>query len=302
MAVLRKSSQYGMVFFRRHFLITLEVTSRDKSYHWLLQWITARGTRTQHLSVETTFHQNETGKISTKFDFIPSPGTHFMYYRNTWIRVERNREKQMMDLQTGVPFESVTLTALGRHRGIYFDLLNEARKMALKAQEGMTVMYTAIGPEWRQFGYPRRKRPLSSVILDDELGENILADVKEFIHNPKWYVDRGIPYRRGYLLHGPPGCGKSSYITALAGETTNDCAFNYLCLVNASSVRDRFVFTFISLTIITFYPTKLPSCYLKIYLLANMAMLRHAAAILHHAAAQFPWFNLAWFKFSEDLQ
>lgn len=28
----------------------------------------------------------------------------------------------------------------------------------------------------------------------------------------------GIPYRRGYLLHGPPGCGKSSFITALAGD------------------------------------------------------------------------------------
>lgn len=25
-------------------------------------------------------------------------------------------------------------------------------------------------------------------------------------------------YSSGYLLHGPPGCGKSSYITALAGE------------------------------------------------------------------------------------
>lgn len=29
---------------------------------------------------------------------------------------------------------------------------------------------------------------------------------------------QGIPYRRGYLLYGPPGCGKSSFITALAGE------------------------------------------------------------------------------------
>lgn len=28
----------------------------------------------------------------------------------------------------------------------------------------------------------------------------------------------GIPYRRGYLLYGPPGCGKSSFISALAGE------------------------------------------------------------------------------------
>lgn len=31
-------------------------------------------------------------------------------------------------------------------------------------------------------------------------------------------LNLGIPYRRGYLLYGPPGCGKSSYITALAGE------------------------------------------------------------------------------------
>jgi chaperone BCS1 len=28
----------------------------------------------------------------------------------------------------------------------------------------------------------------------------------------------GIPYRRGYLLHGPPGSGKSSFIQALAGS------------------------------------------------------------------------------------
>lgn len=31
-------------------------------------------------------------------------------------------------------------------------------------------------------------------------------------------MKRGIPYRRGYLLHGSPGTGKSSFITALAGH------------------------------------------------------------------------------------
>jgi len=36
--------------------------------------------------------------------------------------------------------------------------------------------------------------------------------------NAPWYHERGIPYRRGYLLHGPPGSGKSSFITALAGQ------------------------------------------------------------------------------------
>lgn len=37
----------------------------------------------------------------------------------------------------------------------------------------------------------------------------------------------GIPYRRGYLLHGPPGSGKTSFIQALAGS------LNYnICLLN----------------------------------------------------------------------
>lgn len=43
----------------------------------------------------------------------------------------------------------------------------------------------------------------------------------------QWYLDRGIPYRRGYLLHGPPGCGKSSFVAALAGQLHyNICILN----------------------------------------------------------------------------
>ena len=220
LAVARKGSQYGMILFRRHYMMTLEVPSKDKSYQWLLQWISSHGTRTQHLSVETTFSQSDMGKVSTQFDFIPSPGTHFFRYNGTWIRVERTREKQMVDLQTGTPWESVTLTAIGRNRDVYFNILEQARKLALLQSEGKTVMYTARGAEWRQFGYPRNRRPLNSVILDTGIGEHILTDVLEFINNSKWYMDRGIPYRRGYLLHGPPGCGKSSFITALAGKDT----------------------------------------------------------------------------------
>ncbi|XP_026467682.1 mitochondrial chaperone BCS1-like [Ctenocephalides felis] len=75
-----------------------------------------------------------------------------------------------------------------------------------------------MGSEWRQFGQPRKRRPLGSVVLDAGVSEKILNDCKDFINNPSWYTERGIPYRRGYLLHGPPGCGKSSYINALAGE------------------------------------------------------------------------------------
>jgi len=77
-AVLRKALQGAVVVLRRKYLITLEVPCRDKSYQWLLQWITEKGAKTtQHLSVETSFEQKDTGLIKTKYDFIPSIGTHF---------------------------------------------------------------------------------------------------------------------------------------------------------------------------------------------------------------------------------
>ena len=80
------------------------------------------------------------------------------------------------------------------------------------------MVYTAKRMEWAALGKPRLKRPLGSVILDDGVKEGLVADVKEFLAARQWYVDRGVPYRRGYLLYGPPGTGKTSFIQALAGE------------------------------------------------------------------------------------
>ncbi|KAI4466111.1 hypothetical protein MML48_3g00021529 [Holotrichia oblita] len=80
-AILLKGFQTSLILFRRHYMITLEVPCRDKSYQWLLHWMTQKGAKqTQHLSVETSFEQKDTGYVKTKYDFIPSVGTHF--FRN----------------------------------------------------------------------------------------------------------------------------------------------------------------------------------------------------------------------------
>jgi chaperone BCS1 len=55
-------------------------------------------------------------------------------------------------------------------------------------------------------------------VLEEGVKERIVDDLKAFLDTRTWYLDRGIPYRRGYLLYGPPGTGKSSFIQALAGE------------------------------------------------------------------------------------
>lgn len=46
---------------------------------------------------------------------------------------------------------------------------------------------------------------MSSIVLAPGVKEMLLADTKDFLKSEKWYADRGIPFRRGYLLHGVPG-------------------------------------------------------------------------------------------------
>jgi hypothetical protein len=49
----------------------------------------------------------------------------------------------------------------------------------------------------------------------DELKERL--DL--FVHHPDWYMERGIPYSLGIMLHGVPGAGKTSTIKAIAKDT-----------------------------------------------------------------------------------
>ncbi|KAL6928634.1 Complex III assembly protein translocase and chaperone [Hanseniaspora valbyensis] len=238
LALARSGIKSASAFAYRQLLIDLEIPSKDKSYLWFLQWVGKYPNRSsRQLSVETSFQQHDNGSVTTNFQFVPGPGRHFIKYKGAYMLIRRERSGKMVDMTNGSPFETVTLTTLYRDRNLFKELLMEAKELATKQNEGKTVIYTSWGPEWRPFGQPKSKRLLNSVILDVNIAEKILQDVQEFMGNGDWYFDRGIPYRRGYLLHGPPGSGKTSFIQALAGHLDyNICILN---LAEANLTDDR---------------------------------------------------------------
>src|SRR3984957_5043952 len=88
LAILRQGLLRYSYIVKRQLLVSLEIPSRDKSYHWVLQWLAMHSTsRNNHLSVQTLFKLRDNGSSLTCFNLIPSPGIHFMKWRKTWLKV-----------------------------------------------------------------------------------------------------------------------------------------------------------------------------------------------------------------------
>ena len=74
---------------------------------------------------------------------------------------------------------------------------------------------------------------IHNTIVSDQVQKELYDDIRWFVKNEDWYNAKGIPYKRGYLLYGPPGCGKTSCIKAIAGEYNLPIFYINLDIVNS---------------------------------------------------------------------
>lgn len=161
--------------------------------------------------------------------FQPSFGAHRFFHQGRLFHLTREKKQVMQDGSRGISVreeENIALTCVGRSTQPIKDLINVAREHYLNKGKSCTVVRRPSPKEQRGRGRSpwtkvatRPSRPMATVVLDHEQKNRVLIDINEYLHpsTPRWYANRGIPYRRGYLFHGPPGTGKSSLAWAIAG-------------------------------------------------------------------------------------
>jgi len=123
-------------------------------------------------------------------------------------------------------------------------LVRDAIEVALGEDINGVPIYVSDGrwQTWRRIA-ERHKRSIESVILPQGVMETLVEDITQFRGNREFYLRAGIPYRRGYLLHGAPGTGKSSAVLSLASHFD---ASIYIINLNAETIDDSSLVTMLA--------------------------------------------------------
>ncbi|EED11654.1 mitochondrial chaperone bcs1, putative [Talaromyces stipitatus ATCC 10500] len=122
-------------------------------------------------------------------------GKHWFWYRWRPIVVVREEKSEILDIRLKLAELSENMTAVYRTQ-----------------RKSESVAWTRAPGQ--------RMRLPSTVIMNSNSQKKFMDDIHVYLQ-PKtraWHNARGLPYRKGYLFHGPPGTGKTSLCIAAAGH------------------------------------------------------------------------------------
>ncbi|KAG6884774.1 hypothetical protein C0993_008377 [Termitomyces sp. T159_Od127] len=166
-------------------------------------------------------------EVDGNADYVPTYKMAQLFrWKGYWIEVKRSSSKSSITehhLQGGYSPSTIYITIYTLDMNVLYNFVEETRVRYKEVSRPNVVVHMAdtptYGPSfvWSNVKHKAR-RPLSSIILNEGVIDSLVKDAREFIDTEDWYVEAGIPHRRGYLLYGPPGTGKTSTIYALAGE------------------------------------------------------------------------------------
>jgi hypothetical protein len=102
-------------------------------------------------------------------------------------------------------------TVLIFERSLAAEVLALLEEAELHERRPQLRVYQCAASDVRNAGW-------DDLVLDEQVNSLLRHDFETFFEREAWFRQHRLPFRRGYLLHGAPGNGKTSVVRAMMGS------------------------------------------------------------------------------------
>lgn len=229
------------------FTATYSVWNETGAYKWIEAWLTNHEYKDKRCKRFYITAKTRNPISTNELFYIPDVGRpHILWYKKTLLILRRTEENLRQDDESHAASKRMGYSFRvfpAWRKNVIHDLIEEGFDLCQHIKEdGVMLYYQSPGNSYwyDNDADPYQPRSKESIISKTNIVQDIIDDIQQFEENEDWYLDKGIPYHRGYMLYGPPGNGKSSIIFTVASELKKNLALTSLSHIAESSLRQLF--------------------------------------------------------------